>query len=260
MKFTILYCDKTSTTGKLLLEKFKTVSTKAFRKRTNKRANVDLILRWGSTEYFPRLKGKVEINNEDSVGMASRKEVMMSRLIAAGIPTPGIFFPYSSYNTLHPFIEELVQPLRDSNGKFYVRGANQSIRYTDTVLPGDLYVSKPIENKAREYRVHVFDGEVKEIYEKIPNDPSVKLFKADNCQFSRRDKTRCRLNTEAQEVCVKAVKALELTFAGVDVALSSDGQMYVLEVNSAPSLNSINVERYFEWIMEYYYNAHNLSN
>lgn len=248
MKFVILYSNKSSKTGKELLRKFASVSRKAVRKRTNKRFNADLVLRWGSTEEFPRLTSRVELNTLEATRNASDKLVMMRKLVAAGIPTPKIEFDLADYDF------DNQEELQNEEGKFYVRGANQQIRYTDTVTHGDLYISRPIPNKRREYRVHVFDGKVVEIYEKVAREgtENVRICKAHNCDFKLRDKENCRLSQADQQMCIDAVNALGLVFGGVDVLRDKDQNCFVSEVNSSPALNTLNVERYFERIMEYY--------
>lgn len=246
MKFVILYSNKSSKTGKDLLRKFSTVARKAFRKRTSKRYTADLVLRWGSTEEFPRLTSRVELNTLEATRNASNKKVMMQKLIEAGISTPDIVLDLQNVE------QEELNDHKDESGKFYVRGANQEVRYTDTIRSGDLYVSRPVPNKRREYRVHIFNGKILEIYEKVPQEEGVTIFKAHNCKFERRNPEICRLSQEDQQLCIDAVNALGLTFAGVDVARDKDQNCFVLEVNSSPALNSLNIERYFEKIMEYY--------
>lgn len=253
MKFVILYSNKSSKTGKDLLQKFKTISPRAFRKRTNKKYKADLVLRWGSTEEFPRLTSKVELNSLEATRNASDKLQMMKLLTRNGIKTPDILFnPNRQIPVEAQEYLTSIEDFKNEEGKFYVRGANQEVRYTDTVKVGDLYISKPIENKRREYRVHVFDGKILEIYEKVPQEENVRLFKAHNCRFERRNPENCRLSLEDQEMCIRAVNALGLVFGGVDLLRNKDQECFVSEVNSAPALNSLNIERYFVKIMEYY--------
>lgn len=245
MKFTILYSDRSSKTGKDLLNKFKPVSSKAFRKRTNKRFKTDVLLRWGSTESFDKLRSRLELNSLEAVRKASDKGLMMQNLVGGAVKTPQVLFdPFSKS-------PEELDNFRDENGGFYVRGSNHEVRYDDEVKRGDLYVSKPIVNKRREYRVHVFNGEVIAIYEKVPNEEGIKLFKSHNCHFALRDMTNCRLSVEDQQECVKAVNSLGLLFGGVDVMRDKDKNIFISEVNSAPALNATNIDRYVTKITEY---------
>mgnify|MGYP006174668855 FL=1 len=50
---------------------------------------------------------------------------------------------------------------------------------------------------------------------------------------------------------VAAVNSLGLLFGGVDVIIARDGRIYVNEVNSAPSLNSLNLNRFKEAILNH---------
>lgn len=245
MKFTILYSGRSSKTGRDLLNKFKPVSTKAFRKRTDKRLNTDVVLRWGSTESFNKLRTRLELNSLEAVTNASNKGIMMKKLVEANILTPKVLFTPSTATT------EQLDEFRDDDGGFYVRGANDEVRYDDTVKAGDKYLSQPVKNKRREYRVHVFNGEVIAIYEKIPNEEGIKLYKSFNCHFELKTIENCKLNTENQQECIKAVNSLGLLFGGVDVIRDKDQNIFITEVNSAPALNTTNIDRYVTKITEY---------
>ena len=243
MKLTLLYSKRSSETGKNLITKFRPKCTKVFRKRSNKRFKADVILRWGSTEEFTKLSGKMELNTLEAVKKASNKLVMMQTLVENGLPTPKVLF--------NPENNEQLDEFRDENGGFFVRDRNDVVRYDDEVKAGDKYVSKSLENKRREYRVHVFNGEIIAIYEKVPNNDEVKLFKAENCSFELRNPENCRLSKEDQETCIKAVNSLGLLFGGVDLMRDKDKKVFISEVNSAPSLNGTNIDRYVEKISDY---------
>ena len=233
MKTFISYSNKSSLTGKALRE-----SLTARRKRTNKRAKCDLLVRWGSTEDFPNLQAKLELNSLASVRRASNKLEMIRVLSAAGITIP-------SFNTTVEDIDEC----KDSSGNLYIRSKLGVVRYGNDFNPlADLYYTEPIELKRREYRVHVFRGKIIGIYEKVPlvegaaNRP--KLFKSNTCKFVRSDPLISRVDQEAQSLCIAAVNALGLDFGGVDLVRCRDKSFVVLEVNSSPGLNSQMLERY----------------
>lgn len=245
MKLTILYSDRSSKTGKDLLNKFKPTCRKAFRKRTNKRFKADVVLRWGSTESFDRLRSRLELNTLDAVKKASDKLLMMKTLVGANIKTPQILFDPLNAET------ETLDSFRDENGGFFVRDRLDVVRYDDSLKAGDKYVSKPVHEKRREYRVHVFNGEVIAIYEKIPQQDDVKLFKAHNCHFELKDLTNCRLTLEDQQECIKAVNSLGLLFGGVDLMRNKQQEIFISEVNSAPALNGTNIDRYVDKIKDY---------
>ncbi len=245
MKLTILYSGRSSKTGKEFIKKFKPLYDKVFRKRTNKRLKTDVVLRWGSTEFFSNLEGKIELNTLEAVTNASNKLKMMEILVGANIGAPKVLF--------RPFGQEQtsLDEFKDEDGGFYVRGSNDEVRYDNAVKHGDKYVSMPIPNKRREYRVHVFNGEVIAIYEKVPNEEGIKLFKSFNCHFKLKDMNNCNLNTTDQQKCIDAVNALGLLFGGVDMVRDKDKNTFIVEVNSAPSLNTINIDRYITKINDY---------
>ena len=101
----------------------------------------------------------------------------------------------------------------------YIRNKRGVVRYSNDFNPtNDMYFTQPVKSKRREYRVHVFNGKVIGIYEKVPmtaEQPA--LYKSDTCNFKRRDPELCLLTTEDQAVCIKAVQALGLMFGGVDI-------------------------------------------
>src|SRR5690606_22985293 len=53
--------------------------------------------------------------------------------------------------------------------------------------------------------------------------------------------------------CLKAVEAIGLDFAGVDVIVDKNGKPYILELNTSPTLNSSEYSmtryaKYFDWL------------
>jgi len=91
----------------------------------------------------------------------------------------------------------------------------------------------------REFRVHVFEGQVLKAFRKVPRsdnpDPKIRTsekgwgYKKVNWQ---------KYYSKGTEVAVMATGALGLTYAGVDIARDSDGDWFIIEVNTGPSLNT----------------------
>lgn len=116
--------------------------------------------------------------------------------------------------------------------------------------------------KTREYRVHVFDGEVIFVQQKKRksgydhNDDELLIRNHDNGYVFVENSVTFDSPEEEEAVkqeCIKAVGALNLDFGAVDVIVGrDDGDPYVLEVNTAPGLASTNlisayVERISRW-------------
>lgn len=255
----ICYTGKSSVTGRALYDRLRLDSRfRKVRKVTkNKRIrNTDVFLRWGNASSF-NPDNCIQINTKESIVNSSSKGRMIRLLSEAGVPVPNFRYVRHLNAMSDDDKQEVLANLSDDDGKLFIRGADKKIRYDDELLPDDIYILQPID-KRREYRVHVFDGEVTAIYEKIPNEGETGTIRKDhNCKFSRCNPENTRCNKEAQQICIDAVNALGLTFGGVDIIRERrpEGQekfnFYVTEVNSSPALNSVNIEKYVDKILEY---------
>jgi|GEM_PF-4222574 glutathione synthase/RimK-type ligase-like ATP-grasp enzyme len=242
MKTMIAYHSKSSNTGKLLRQ-----ILSCPRKKTQRRAKLDVLIRWGSSEVFNRTTARLELNTAEAVLNASNKLRMMQLLSAANIPMPVFTTELTS-----------IDSVKDTTNNYYIRSRQGEVRYGNDFNPvTDQYASKPIPNKRREYRVHVFNSKIVAIYEKIPNNINEEnyerpaLFKSHNCHFSLVNPTRSRCNEVGQKIAIDAVNALGLLFGGVDLIRDKDGNFFVCEVNSAPGLNSNNAQRWVVAMKEY---------
>lgn len=253
MKTMIAYSNRSCVTGKELRE-----ALDATRKKTDRRAKCDLFIRWGTTDQFDNLKYKKELNTLEAVLRTTDKLTMLQTLLAAGIAT----LDFSSDPAA-------IDSFKDKEGNVYIRNRQGVVRYGNDFNPSrDSYYSRPVRFKRREYRVHVFNGKILGAYEKVPlslaegqkrnAETLPKLFKSDTCRFVRCDLVvdeqglNPRVNAAAQAMCIQAVNSLGLVFGGVDLIRNKHGEFTICEVNSAPGLNGLNVERWVEAIKEYY--------
>ena len=235
----IVYNKRSCVTGRALFEKLKEIGIDGYRIRrsinNNPRRPASAIIRWGESQV-DRINTDIDINTSEAVNNAADKMIMAEKLIDA----PDVTFPPCSRSTP-------VDELRDDQGKFFVRNQYDHIRYTANVSATDRYVVKNID-KAREFRVHVFEEKVIGVYEKVPHaDSDGMIRKDDNSDFKRLDMADRDVRHAIPGVrpqAKAAVKALGLVYGGVDVAIGRDGTVYVLEVNSAPALNEPNIDRW----------------
>jgi len=248
----IAYSNRSCVTGKQIRE-----AMRAKRKRTSRRAKCDLFIRWGTTEEFPNVRYKKELNSLEAVVRTANKLTMLQTLLNSGIAT----LDFSSDPTM-------LDSFRDREGNVYIRNRLGVVRYGNDFNPDrDLYYSRPVRFKRREYRVHVVNGRILGAYEKVPlvsataenQSPTAaenrpKLYKSDTCKFIRCDLQAegCRVNAAAQELCIAAVRSLGLDVGGVDLIRDKNGVFTVVEVNSAPGLNDLNIERFVQAIREFY--------
>ena len=186
----------------------------------------DLLVNWGgSTAQY--LGGTKWLNKKILVNKLS----MLRKFGSAGVPTvkfmegkPGAVNWYARrFN--HMDGDDLVEKL--DIGDFYVQ-------HVDTV---------------REFRVHVFKGEIIRASLKVPlEDGADPIFKTgDKWGFSTRN-WKADLGV-CKKVAIDAVAALSYDFGGVDVALLRNGSPLVFEVNAAPWLGGDACRRYAKEII-----------
>jgi hypothetical protein len=239
----IAFNKRSSLTGKALFELLKAEDAGGFTWRHvgsgEPKLKPDLILRWGNSTL--PTKGAKELNTQAAVRNAADKGKMMEILSK----TTDIRIPQ--------YIPVTAQSPRRLEGNWFVRNEHDHIQYRNTILSTDKYAVQEI-NKTREFRVHVFNDTIIGVYEKLPRNTSDKIYKAENCDFRRidtADKEQASRIKGVRPMAKVAVKALGLLFGGVDVILDASGNVYVLEVNSSPSLNGPNLQRWIEAFNEY---------
>lgn len=243
LRLAILYSGPSSATGRALLDEFKRRPQfkRVLKKRTDRPYKADVVLRWGTSEHFSRLSRQIELNAPEAVANTTDKFRMLQVLQAAGVPVPD-------------FSAEPREEFKDANGMFYVRARGGKVRYTDTMSRRDAYCTRPINNKRREYRVHVFNGVVWALYEKVPlvEGERPALFNQQSCTFKSRDPEISNCSAEGLEIAKNAVAALGLLFGAVDLVRLKNGSGYVVcEVNTSAGLNGPNVSRFVDLCVAY---------
>lgn len=216
----------------------------AFRGRTT-----DLIVNWGSgnSDAFNAIVGNARfLNNPTAINTASNKVSAFEAMNAANVSCVE--------NTTD--IEVARQWVRDGFGVFCrteLRGhSGAGIVYCSTTAPDDLgnvvhqteVPQAPLYTKRghttnREYRIHIFKGEVIFIQQKRrqagyrdnPNYSNVVRNHGNGWIYAHNNITA--INTAAVTSAVAAIEAVGLDFGAVDVMTRQD-DAWVLEVNTAP--------------------------
>lgn len=203
---------------------------------------VDQLLRWGSSrriDYIPEIQ---TINKRTSIANSSDKISAFQDMERAGVPVP-------NYSTNH---QELNYPmLARTNGEMQGRGIVPIMQSEDIQaqnLNPDFY-SEYIPTKL-EYRVHVVDDEIVKVSQKVLEEPE------DYDPFVRNYETGYRFKNPRTrhpgiQQAVAAVNSLDLDIGAVDLVIGEDDRPYVLEVNTAPSLQEgVSLEAYGDKIAE----------
>jgi glutathione synthase/RimK-type ligase-like ATP-grasp enzyme len=101
---------------------------------------------------------------------------------------------------------------------------------------GNYYISEYVE-KAAEYRVFVVQGRVACVAQKTPANPEAVAWNV--AKGGRFDNVRWdNWPLKAVRKSVEAFNLSGLDFGGVDVMVDANGEAYIIEINSAPSLTS----------------------
>ena len=104
----------------------------------------------------------------------------------------------------------------------------------------------------REYRVHVFRGEVIRVQGKYHDFPEAQTnpFIKNHAQGYRFRAPSRNPHTHRLRAAITAVECLGLDFGAVDLLVGTDGQTYVLEVNTAPACSPLTARKYVEKFAE----------
>jgi glutathione synthase/RimK-type ligase-like ATP-grasp enzyme len=213
-----------------------------------------IVVRWGTREELQTDNTTIVYNQSKAIANATDKKLSRQLFIENGVSTPKLMTLDNFETSDLPII---ARPLVHSKGKNFVVLNNFSDfeRHYNQNNQG-WYYSQFI-NKEREFRVHCGHGKVLVLMEKSnPNNGNLAWNRAQNdtepftyIPWTQIDDENLKCVLEEG---LKATVAVGLDMSGVDVMLYN-GQAYVLEVNTAPTLNTSPyvAERwgkYFDWL------------
>lgn len=199
--------------------------------RNDKRLpEADIVFRWGCTS---NVQAKTIVNQAKAIHLASDKTAYR-RLLQPKELCPATWFSPNEAGIQYPVV---VRPQHHHQGRnlFVCNDRAELDRAWARCGPGG-YISELI-NKVAEYRVFVVSGRVACVASKTPgnpNDVAWNVFqggKFDNVNWGA-------WPLRVVRVAVEGFALSGLDFGGVDIMVDAEGEAYILEVNSAPSLTS----------------------
>lgn len=194
-----------------------------------------VIIRWGTREPIT-CHNSIIYNKSGAIANATDKLASRQLFAEKGVSTPRLL------NQVDDYREGIIiaRPFVHSKGSnFVVLNTKEEL---EKHWRTGWYYSEFVD-KVREFRVHCGHGKVLALMEKHnPNNGNHAWNRAQNDTepFTRIKQSESD-EQELRNVLVeglKAVDALGLDMGGVDVMLDKNGIAYVLEVNTAPTLNS----------------------
>lgn len=202
--------------------------------------NFDLVLTWG-TSRVPDWVPKQYINTPDKIRIATDKLLTFQKLLESNLPIPEFTVDIEEAKSWLPKRKVVCRTLlrsREGRGIIIAESPEQ-------VVPAPLYVKYC--RKTHEYRVHVWKGTIIDVSEKrkrlgsiggpIRNHANGWVFCHNNVNMP----------VPVGVAACNAVSALNLDFGAVDVIWNQKtGKEYILEVNTAPGITGMTINKYVE--------------
>ena len=211
----------------------------------------DVVFRWGTTSNVPKKAGQLIINSAESIHWCANKKQGRLEMQEFGVPVPETWA--ATTFTIHNDGEFVLRPSKHAQGKnLWCGDAKYIVDCIRLYGVHDGYVSRKID-KVAEFRVYVVNGKVVAVAQKTPADPNAVAWNV--AQGGRFDNVRWGdWNLKACQAAILAALISKTDFCGVDVMVDKDGNPFVLEVNSAPSMTSDYRQsvfaKAFDWIIE----------
>ena len=212
-----------------------------------------IVLNWGSGHMH--FQHDRVFNPAASVAIAANKLRALARMRNAGVSTvPFTVNGLTAIDWLKAGEKVIVRHKLSANSGNGIEVIRPSKFKKNTVPNAPLY-TKYIK-KDREFRIHVFCGQVFDFQEKkrksgydFDDNPDHALIRShlNGWIFCR---TGVTCPTTVKNEAISAVEALDLDFGAVDVVVAN-GIPYILEVNTAPGLEQTTLNNYVEQIEKY---------
>lgn len=211
-----------------------------------------VVVRWGTRQVLPTDSNSVIYNRADAIGAITDKFRSRQLFAEHNVPCPKNITLENVAPDDFPIIR---RPFVHSKGRNFVELADMDAlrRGYDT---SRFYYSAFVD-KSEEYRIHVAHSKVIAVMKKTPVEGSIAWNRAvaDSEPFTYVTWTQVD-EQNLKPILVAGIQAVLATGAdmgGVDVMKLADGTASVLEVNSAPTLNSSEYVAgrwgmYFDWL------------
>lgn len=189
------------------------------------------LFRWGCTS--PVLEDCCIINKVKAIHLVNDKTTFRDILNDEGL-CPKTWFDIWDDNITYPCI---IRPKNHHQGRKLFFCNNHSELHGVAFSCGENYYISEYIDKVAEYRVFVVQGRCVCVAKKTPADENTIAWnvaqggKFENVRWSD-------WPLKAVKTSIQAFNLSGLDFGGVDVMVDKDGNCYVLEINSAPSLTS----------------------
>lgn len=207
-----------------------------------------LVINWGCTKRPAVLAGVPCMNPFEKVVTSTSKIATFDLLRKQGIQT----IPWTKDKTeaMHWLKNGKILG-RDLDHGSQGRGITVYAKGTPQRAVKDHLFYVPYVKKTRELRVHVMNGKVIFLQEKLKKnghedrDPYIRSHLR-GWVFGFKHLEEKPVDPSVLDIGIKAVKALGLNFGAVDIGWSKEAQATVFEVNTAPGIEETSLVKYVE--------------
>lgn len=213
-----------------------------------------VVIRWGTREELPSDSSSVVYNTAASIARITDKYQSRRCFAENNVATPKDITLQNVAPEDYPII---CRPFVHSKGRNFIV-LNDEVELRAHYNTNRFYYSAFVD-KTREFRIHVGHSKVLAVMEKNPVEGSIAWNRAIDGAEPFNYITWTQVDEQnLKPVLVEAIKAVLAVGAdmgGVDVLLTADNQPSVVEVNSAPTLNSSDYVAgrwadYFSWLFK----------
>lgn len=207
----------------------------------------ELVINWGCSEMGA--VGNNVLNSPEAVGRASSKLAALKAMQEANVPCPVFTTSITKAKewAMSGGVVYARTKLRGSAGEGIVIMTRANAATVAPTLHGCQLFTRGIRG-GKEYRVHVFKGQVIDVVEKRRRSGIADAGAADaDIRNLANGYVYCRdgvsLAANGKRAAISAVATLGLDFGAVDI-IYKDDRPYVLEVNTAPGLEGTTLTSY----------------
>ncbi len=210
----------------------------------------DKIIRWGSRINFDQT-GFKSVNSPEALARATNKKQARLIMEENNISSPRLITP-ENYDSINPS-KIIARPEKHSKGKNFVV-LNNKAEFLKHYKPNWYYAE--FIKKTSEYRVHCFYGKALCVLQKPkPEDENLLAWNRSLNGEAFNHVPYGEVKRSVVLVALQAVRALGLKMGAVDV-IWKNPNAYVLEINTAPTLNSsplttTKYARAFDWALRF---------
>jgi RimK family alpha-L-glutamate ligase len=202
--------------------------------RTIPRGSLEQMVFRVDTLHALERQGVAVVNPASAIEKTVDKFYTQALLARAGLPTPRTVVAEDLRGAFEAFAamrDVIVKPLFGSNGRGMVRVSDEEIAHRVfralELERAVYYVQEAIDHEGRDIRAFVVgDRVVAAAYRRAPG------WRTNLARGGQPEPLT--LNPEWEEMSLRAARAVDAAYAGVDLLPSRDGRTFVLEVNGIP--------------------------